>query len=219
MKAILFDAGHTLIEPRDEAVLEAAAAAGLACGAREVGRAFRRAIRGLNCAAPGEPPTFRALVAAELAALGAGAAEAEEAFWDVLDRHNSAHALWTQPIEGAGKTLAALKQRGLRIAVVSNSDGFVERYLEQAGLLRFIDLVVDSHLYGVEKPAREIFEHALSRLDLAPAGVPFVGDRYDVDVLGARAVGLRGLLYDPEPGAPPAGCEIVKRLGDLVELV
>ena len=219
-RAILFDAGHTLIEPADPVLQEAAQIARLAASPREIQRAFRRAIRALNHAPKDDPPAFRDVVAAELLRLGVRSPAAEESFWAVLDRHNAARVLWVQAIEGAVRGLAALHARGVRIGVVSNSDGFVESYLDRAGLLDYIDVVVDSQLVGVEKPDPRIFRCALERLGIEPDGVPFVpfvGDRYDVDVLGAQAVGLRGILFDPEEDAPPDGCEILRRLEAVVD--
>ncbi|HJZ83658.1 MAG TPA: HAD-IA family hydrolase [Polyangia bacterium] len=218
--AVLFDAGHTLIEPRDQALAEAARAAGLPVSATAIARAFRLAIRALNLAPPADPPQpFRPLVAQELARLGAGGRDAEAAFWAVLDQYNAAHTLWTKPVEGALATLAELKRRNIRTAVVSNSDGHVVHYLAQAGLLPLLDVVVDSEVVGVEKPDQRIFRHALEKLAVEPSGVPFVGDRYDVDVLGARTVGMRGLLYDPEGGEPPGVCEVLRRLEALLDLL
>src|SRR5262249_50595718 len=134
------------------------------------------------------------------------------------DRHNASHELWTKPTPGAGETLAALKAQGVKVGVVSNSDGFVGHYLDRAGLLGYCDLVVDSQLFGIEKPDPRIFQHALERLGVAAEGVPFVGDRYDVDVMGAEAVGMRGVLYDPE-GEPIAGCSVIRRLDEILALL
>jgi len=218
VKAVLFDAGHTLIEPHDAALAEAAVAALLKVGGRDVARAFRRAISQLNRQPGASPGTFRDLVAAELVKLGLAGPDVEEAFWTVLDKHNAERALWTKPIEGAGETLAALKAQGVKVGVVSNSDGFVAQYLEVAGLLGYVDVVVDSHLVGVEKPDPRIFQHALDKLGIVAEGTLFVGDRYDVDVMGAEAVGMRGVLYDPE-GDPLEGVQLIRRLNEILQLI
>jgi len=218
IKAVFFDAGHTLIEPHETALAEAAVAAYLTVGPRDVARAFRRAISQLNRQSATTPSTFRDLVAAELMRLGLKGVEVEEAFWTVLDRHNADRQLWTKPIEGAGETLAALKAQGIKVGVVSNSDGFVAQYLDRAGLLGYCDCVIDSQIVGVEKPDPRIFEHALEQLGVEAAGVPFVGDRYDVDVQGAEAVGMRGVLYDPE-GDPIEGVQMIKSLREIIALV
>jgi FMN phosphatase YigB (HAD superfamily) len=49
---------------------------------------------------------------------------------------------------------------------------------------------VISDAVGWRKPKPVIFETALDRMALAPADALFVGDRADIDVLGARAVGM-----------------------------
>jgi putative hydrolase of the HAD superfamily len=156
------------------------------------------------------------VVARELAALGLAAGAPEELFWGTLDRYNAEHALWVKPVDGAAQTLAALAGAGARLGVVSNSDGFCDRYLTRAGLREFLEVIVDSHLVGVEKPDERIFRHALAALDVPADRALFVGDRFDCDVLGAHAVGLRALLYDPEGGPAPEGCQVIHRLVEVI---
>lgn len=47
---------------------------------------------------------------------------------------------------------------------------------------------------GIWKPNRAIFEHALDALGVAPHEAVFVGDNPREDILGAQAVGMRGVL-------------------------
>jgi putative hydrolase of the HAD superfamily len=77
---------------------------------------------------------------------------------------------------------------------------------------------VDSHLVGVEKPDPRIFQHALDKLGIPAEGTPFVGDRYDVDVMGAQAVGMLGVLYDPE-GDAFEGVKLIRRLDEILQLI
>jgi putative hydrolase of the HAD superfamily len=86
---------------------------------------------------------------------------------------------------------------GLRLAVVSNSNGSVARLLENHGLTRWLDAVVDSGVVGFEKPDPRIFHHAAAALGVEPADAVHVGDLYSVDVVGARAAGVRAILLDP----------------------
>ena len=85
----------------------------------------------------------------------------------------------------------------MRRAVVSNSDGRAEEGLAAAGLLEWFELVIDSQLVGFEKPDPRIFHAALERMGLAPAEALYVGDIYEVDVVGARGAGLDVILLDP----------------------
>jgi putative hydrolase of the HAD superfamily len=98
---------------------------------------------------------------------------------------------------------------------VSNSDGRVEAALEAAGLRDCFDVVLDSALFGTEKPDPAIFRAALAALGVAPEESLFVGDLYEVDILGARAAGIEAILLLPDTASAPAG---VRRIGSLAAL-
>jgi putative hydrolase of the HAD superfamily len=91
------------------------------------------------------------------------------------------------------ETLAALRARGIRLAVTSNFDPRLPRLLAEAGLAEHFAAVVYSAEIGVEKPHPAIFEELLGRLELPAAAVLHVGDSRRDDVEGAAAVGMRAL--------------------------
>ena len=95
--------------------------------------------------------------------------------------------------------------------MVSNSDGRVAEALEAAGLRAYFDVVVDSALVGVEKPDPAIFRAALDVLGVPPEEALYVGDLYEVDVLGANAAGIPAVLLVP-PGAPGTARVCYRRL-------
>jgi FMN phosphatase YigB (HAD superfamily) len=99
---------------------------------------------------------------------------------------------------------------------VSNSDGRVAQALESAGLGEHFEVVVDSKLAGVEKPDPRIFRAALDRLGIEPAAALYVGDVYEVDVVGARAAGLDAALIGSGTAAAPAGVPWAPSVSDLV---
>ncbi len=115
--------------------------------------------------------------------------------------------LWSAVLPGVASALAELRQAGLRLAVVSNSDGTVEESLIQGGLRDFFDEVHDSHRVGFEKPDPRIFHHALARAGASPARTLHVGDLYAADVVGARAAGVHALLLDPYDDWGKLDCE------------
>ncbi len=82
--------------------------------------------------------------------------------------------------------------RRYRLAVVSNFDysPTCRAILEREGLAGLFETIVISDEIGWRKPKPIIFETALGRMGLGPAEALFVGDRADIDVLGARAVGM-----------------------------
>jgi HAD superfamily hydrolase (TIGR01509 family) len=123
--------------------------------------------------------------------------------------------LWSWVIPGVGEALERFRSQGLRLVVVSNSDGTAAQSLREQALLPFIDEVIDSHNVGHEKPDPRIFAAALERCGADPRRTLHVGDLYAVDVVGARAAGLHALLLDPFGDWPPLDCA---RLPDLTAL-
>jgi putative hydrolase of the HAD superfamily len=130
-------------------------------------------------------------------------------------RPGASDELWNVPLPGVADALSALRVLGLRLVVVSNADGTVERGLGRAGLRGLLDVVVDSHLVGFEKPDPRIFQHALAASGARPETTLHVGDLYAADVAGARAAGVHALLLDPHDDWPPVDCA---RLPDVPAL-
>ena len=115
----------------------------------------------------------------------------------LLALHRERH-LWGAVDPGTALALDQLLDAGFRLAVVSNSDGRAEEGLIAAGLRDRFELVVDSQLVGFEKPDPRIFDCALRAMGLTPSEALYVGDLYEVDVVGARRAGMDVILLDPE---------------------
>jgi HAD superfamily hydrolase (TIGR01509 family) len=130
--------------------------------------------------------------------------------------HEARH-LWCSTAAGTRETLDRLRAAGLRLGVVSNSDGRVEAALTAAGLRDCFEVVIDSALFGAEKPDPAIFRAALEALGVAPEEALYVGDLYEVDVLGARAAGIEAILLLPETAAAPDGVRRVASLAALAD--
>ena len=99
-----------------------------------------------------------------------------------------------------------------RFGVISNfyMAGYPLRYLEQFGIAQHFDFVIDSAAFGHRKPGRQIFEEALRRAACAPADVTFIGDRLDLDIEPAGALGMLPIHLHrgddrPDEPATPAG--------------
>lgn len=118
-----------------------------------------------------------------------------------------ASVLWRSVMPQVPEALALMRDRGLTLGVVSNSDGTAERSLEAAGLRPYLDLVIDSAIVGYEKPDARIFEHALRASGSLPERALHVGDLYHADVTGARGAGIHALLLDPYGDWPEVDCE------------
>jgi FMN phosphatase YigB (HAD superfamily) len=97
--------------------------------------------------------------------------------------------------------------RDYRLAVVSNFDyaPTARGILEDAGVAELFGAIVVSDEVGWRKPKAEIFEEACRRLCIAPPEALFVGDRADIDVAGAHAVGMDAAWINRDAEPLPAG--------------
>ncbi len=111
-------------------------------------------------------------------------------------------------------TLAGLRSRGVRVAIVSDWDCTLAEHLDRLGVGGWVDAVVVSAEIGVAKPDRRIFTAALDGLSVAPEAALVCGDDPARDLAGARAAGIRGVLIDRAGRYP----EIDARLRTLAEL-
>jgi putative hydrolase of the HAD superfamily len=126
-----------------------------------------------------------------------------------------ADLLWRWIIPGVPEALQAMRDAGLRLAVVSNADGTVDASLTARGLRDHFDVVADSHVVGHQKPDPRIFAHALEACGADPARTLHVGDLYAADVVGARAVGVHPVLLDPFEDWGELDCVRLPDIGSL----
>jgi putative hydrolase of the HAD superfamily len=158
-------------------------------------------------------------------------------FFDVIFRHVGVHEsavpsvaqrllarhaeknLWGTVRERTEETLEELRRRGYRLGVISNADGRAEQALDAAGLLGHFELVVDSGVVGIDKPDPGIFHLALERMGVHPHDAVYVGDIYEIDVQGARAAGMRAILIDPLWKWDDKDCERIRGIHDLLDVL
>lgn len=101
-----------------------------------------------------------------------------------------------QPYPDVMPALARLRDRGLRLGVISNWDSRLVAVLGGMGIGDMLEAVVSSAEVGLHKPDPRIFELACERLGVSPAEAAHVGDHEYADVLGAQAVGMLAVLVD-----------------------
>jgi putative hydrolase of the HAD superfamily len=96
--------------------------------------------------------------------------------------------------EDALPALEALREHGVKIGLVSNGSRDLEEFVAHHRL--DADCAIGSRAFGRTKPHPEIFRHALALLDVRPEDAAMVGDSYEDDIEGARALGMRAFLLD-----------------------
>jgi HAD superfamily hydrolase (TIGR01549 family) len=117
--------------------------------------------------------------------------------WSEQPRNN----LWRRAIAGMSDLCADLAAGGVRLGVVSNSEGRLAQLLDAMDLHRFFPVVADSGVLGFEKPDPRIFEWTAERLDVATKQLIHVGDAWAADVEGALGVGARAIWITPTPAS------------------
>lgn len=151
-------------------------------------------------------------------ARAAGLTRVPTAAVERLRHYQDTHCLWEEVMDGVVPALERLRGT-FRLGIVSNASGTVRAAFERIGLAHFFETIVDSGVEGVEKPDPRIFRLALERMGESAERAAYVGDIYHVDVLGARAAGLRAVLLDPDGVHVEKQCERVRSLDDLLALL
>ena len=202
IQGVLFDWGDTLFAPPDAAKVIAEIAGE----------------RGMHV-----PPERARAIWDELWALGKTlaelakgrdlSAEAHRTVWTSLFQTADAHipgigralyervmdpVAWT-PYPDTAPTLRALRERGVKVAIVSNVPRDLTDVFAMHGLVGDVDAFVHSFQVGAEKPDPRIFLAACERIGTAPAATLMVGDHAVADG-GATAAGLRFHLLPAHEG-------------------
>ncbi len=119
------------------------------------------------------------------------------------------------------RVLATLAEQ-YRLGVITNFDHAptVRNVLMRDGLERYFDTVVISGEVGWRKPHRTLFDTAVRRLGIPAGDALFVGDNFELDVVGASDAGLAAIWYLREPReAPQSGHQTISDLAELPGLL
>ena len=94
-------------------------------------------------------------------------------------------------------TILKLREKGFKIALISNGHHlyFEDRvYVKYPEFKNLFDEIIVSSLVGTVKPDKEIYLHALSKINSKPEESLFIDDS-QVNIDGAKNVGIQGFLY------------------------
>ncbi|MCE9593034.1 MAG: HAD-IA family hydrolase [Planctomycetes bacterium] len=221
LKAVFLDAGGTLVADR------VARAAVYAETARKLGRAIdehamnallRRVLAEMPRTVDGEFRYSEAWFARANERvfgreLGLDDAAARVAHEELIARFG--HATSFRAHAGAAELLAALRDRGLVVGVVSNWSERLERVLAGLGLRDRLDFVLASAKERCEKPEPAIFRRALELARVAPNEALHAGNDLEKDVRGARNAGLDAVLVDHAGEFEPCPFPRVRNLVEL----
>ena len=113
---------------------------------------------------------------------------------DLTDFWYTTYPKCAQAMKGAYNVLETLKTRGFKLGLITNGTeraqmGKIERLDFQA----YFDTLIISETAGIKKPDPEIFNMALTDLNLKASETYYVGDHPINDIAGAEALGMTGI--------------------------
>ncbi len=226
VKAITFDAGGTLLFPHPsvgEIYAEVMMRHGVVVAAELLEAAFHEtlssAIQRPRVSKPGEHSDriwWREVVRETLADLGEP--DDFDAMFDDLWQEFAHPSRW-RLCEGALGTLATLRARGYRLALLSNWDDRLRGLVAGLKLEPFFEHLIISCEVGSEKPDGGIFSAAQRALAVEPADILHVGDSVHHDFGGATTMGWDCVIVSDYDGHElPAGRHI-RCLTELLDLL
>jgi putative hydrolase of the HAD superfamily len=226
-EAVLLDAGGVLVLPHAGHVADALRPVGIEAPSRElVERAHYAAVLALDTLPPEQlgPGSY---ANAYVQALGIPEAQSAEACAAILQMWNRRSLYsWRARVRGTGVGLRRLAATGLKLGIISNSDGTIERQLRRAKICQVgpgrgtsVLMIVDSAVFGVAKPERAIFDRAVAALGVRPERTLYVGDSLYFDVRGAELAGLVPIHFDPHAQCPaPGGHRHIRALAQVADV-
>ncbi len=118
-------------------------------------------------------------------------------------------------------TLEHLRDKGFKLAIVSNWDTPLDPLIERLGIANYFDAIVASHDARVrsEKPDPHIFNYALAAVGVSAEEAVHVGDTYEADIVGAKGVGIRPILIDRDGTQADRWDKTIQSLSELLEML
>jgi putative hydrolase of the HAD superfamily len=139
----------------------------------------------------------------------------------VAERYASERDQSTSLFDDAIDTIRWLRDRGSRLALLTNGNGAAQRRkVDRFGLAHWFDVILIEGELGYGKPDERVYRLALERLDVVPASAWMVGDNLEWDVAAPQRLGILGIWIDARGMGVPRGHvarpdRIIRRLSDL----
>ena len=225
VRAIFFDIGDTLVfddPPVRERFRRATEAVGLEYPPERLPQAFRfgqeyALTRYLDGTDNDDAEVRREVAARTLAVLDVPPLDAAQ--WQALAQAFAA-VPWTRYVHpGAVALLESLRARGFVVGAISDWEETLPETLAELALAPHLDALAVSAVVGVTKPHPRLFQEALRQAGARPEESLHVGDWYELDIAGARAAGMRAVLFDHQKRSPNADCPRVETFDALAGLL
>ncbi|MDP6454180.1 MAG: HAD family hydrolase [SAR202 cluster bacterium] len=128
------------------------------------------------------------------------------------------------PFPGAIDALVALKDLGMRMAMVTNGSSETQRAkINRWDLEQYFDFILVEGEFGKGKPEPDVYRHAMKTLDSQPSNTWMVGDNLEWEVAAPQRMGITGVWHDWRGRGLPKGASIkpdriITSLQELLQL-
>jgi len=139
----------------------------------------------------------------------------------LADRYSTLREAAVGPFPGAIDTLHHLRERGARLALLTNGNAAMQRRkIDKFQLAPFFETIVIEGEFGAGKPDKRVYLHALEQMKVGSDDAWMVGDNLDWDIAGAQQVGILGIWHDFKgtglpPSSPVKPDRIIRSLAEL----
>ena len=139
---------------------------------------------------------------------------------NIADDYVEMSPLRTNLFPNAIETLEYLHGQ-YKLHIITN--GFEEvqyKKLELSGMNKFFEHVITSEDAGVKKPNKMIFQYALDKTGAIASEALMIGDEIEIDLLGAKAVGLDQLFVNyPGKAHNESFTYEVRTLAEIIDIL
>ncbi|MEX2236568.1 MAG: HAD-IA family hydrolase [Dehalococcoidia bacterium] len=112
-------------------------------------------------------------------------------------------------LPGAIETLETLRERGVRLGLVTNGEALLQRSkIERFELARHFDHIQIEEEFGLGKPEEKVYLHALATLGTKPEEAWMVGDNLEWEIAAPQRLGIYAIWVDRSGDGLPADSEI-----------
>lgn len=203
LPAVTFDFGQTLTELDCEFLCQRLAERGVQADPQRLSGAMPLAWRRYDeqCASSDGAHPWHLLMKTILVEGGVAATDID-ALVDWLWTEQPETNLWRKPIPGMIELVRTIGKSGIKVGVISNSEGRLEHLAEQLGWHADFKVIADSGKLGFAKPGARIFEWTADQLGVSVPDLVHVGDSWAADVEGIVRLGGRGVWFGGASIAP-----------------
>ena len=121
--------------------------------------------------------------------------------------------------DGAIEVLEYLATK-YQLHIITNGFHDVQhRKLKKSGIYNYFKTITTSEEVGLKKPNPVIFKMALQKAATPPEKSMMIGDSFEADILGAKAVGMQTLYYNYRRTKPVENQLIVENLFEIKKLI